>query len=180
MKIIYKILTLFIILNGAAMAKTFHDFNANTIESKNKSLSDYKGKVLLVVNTASKCGYTPQYEALETLQEKYASKGFTVLGFPSNDFGSQEPGTNEEIKNFCTLNFKVKFPLFSKGPVKGADAQPVFKWLSQEADSKLKGDIAWNFEKFLIDQNGKLIKRYKSNVKPTDKEITEAIESLIK
>ncbi len=175
------LMTLFFLIQGASsMAQTLYDFKVSNIDSKEETLNQYKGKVLLVVNTASRCGYTPQYKSLEALQEKYAGKGFTVLGFPSNDFGAQEPGTNSEIKKFCDVSYHITFPLFSKAPVTGNNAQPVFKWLTTEADSKQTGPVKWNFEKFLIDKHGHLVKRFPSAVEPSDTTLTSQIDALLK
>lgn len=151
----------------------------NDVSGKSVDLGAYKGKVTLIVNTASKCGYTGQYADLEKLYEQYKDKGFAVLGFPSNDFGGQEPGSNAEIKSFCELNYKVKFPLFSKGPVKGPEKQPLYKVLTEESGESFKGEVGWNFEKFLVDKSGKVIGRYKSGVGPTDAKIVAAVESAL-
>ena len=161
-------------------AQSFYNLSATSIDGQLKPLSEYKGQVLLVVNTASGCGYTPQYEGLQALQKKYLGQKFTVLGFPSNDFGGQEPGTNAEIKTFCQLNYKVSFPMFSKAPVTGASIQPVFKWLTVEANSKLAGAVEWNFEKFLIGRDGNLIKRFKSAVTPESQELVSVLEAALK
>jgi len=162
------------------MGKTFYDFTVPNIDSKEESLKAYQGKVLLVVNTASRCGYTPQYKSLEALHEKYRAQGFTVLGFPSNDFGAQEPGDNSQIKKFCDVSYHITFPLFSKAAVTGEKTQPVFKWLTVEADPKQAGPVKWNFEKFLINKQGKLIKRFPSSVTPDDAVITSEIDALLK
>lgn len=159
--------------------RNFHDLEAKLNNGKAVKLSEYKGKVLLVVNTASECGYTPQYEQLEELQKKYGSKGFTVLGFPANDFGAQEPGSNEEIAKFCKLKFGTTFPLFDKQPVSGAGKQDVFAYLTEHATMD-PGEVKWNFEKFLVDQNGKVVGRYRSKVKPDAPEVVSKIESLLK
>ncbi len=144
---------------------TAHDFQATTIDGETQDLSDYKGKVMLVVNTASKCGFTPQYEGLETLYERYADRGLVVLGFPCDQFGNQEPGNEEEIKSFCSLTYNVSFPMFAKVLVNGDDSHPLFAWLKE--DSGLGGrDIKWNFTKFLIDPAGKVLQWYKSTIKP--------------
>jgi glutathione peroxidase len=145
-----------------------------TIDGKAATLNDYKGKTLLIVNTASRCGYTPQYEGLEEIYSKYQAKGLVVLGFPSNDFGGQEPGSNGEIKKFCTVKFHVDFPMFAKGPVKGDAKQPLYAYLT--ANAPQKGEIKWNFEKFLISPDGNVVGRFDSKVKPTDTTLTAAIE----
>lgn len=129
-----------------------------TIDGHDTTLAGFKGKTLLIVNVASKCGYTPQYESLEKLYEKYEKLGLLVIGFPANNFGSQEPGTNEEIKTFCEAKYHVTFPMMAKVSVKGVDIHPLFAWLTQK--SPHPGEIKWNFSKFLLDKNGKLITRY--------------------
>ncbi|WP_295983510.1 glutathione peroxidase [uncultured Variovorax sp.] len=138
-----------------------YDFDANLIDGKPVKLSDFKGKVLLIVNTASKCGFTPQFAGLEALHEKYADKGLTVLGFPSNQFGGQDPGSNEEIGAFCTKNYGVSFPMMEKIDVNGANAAPLYKWLTKEKPGLLGSTaIKWNFTKFLIGRDGTVLKRY--------------------
>jgi glutathione peroxidase len=164
----------------AAQAKSFFDFTASTIDGESVALSKYKGQVVLVVNTASGCGYTPQYKDLQALYAKYSEQGFVILGFPSNDFGSQEPGTNREIKKFCELNYKVTFPLFAKGPVSGAPAQPLFKWLTTAGGAAPRGEIQWNFEKFLIGRDGELKKRFKSEITPNDESVVSSIVAELK
>jgi len=144
-----------------------------SISGKEISLSSYKGKKLLIVNVASRCGFTKQYKDLEALSKKYSDK-VVVLGFPANNFGGQEPGTNAEIKQFCT-KYKVSFPLAEKVSVKGADIDPMFKWLTEQENPDFKGDIKWNFEKFLIDENGKLIHRYRSSTKPMSDDLTKSL-----
>ena len=150
---------------------TVYDFSAKTIDGKTRKLSDYKGKVLLVVNTASKCGFTPQYKGLEALYEKYRDKGFAVLGFPSNQFGQQEPGPDDEIAEFCEMNYGVTFPMFSKIDVNGADAHPLYKYLTSTKRGLLGSEgIKWNFTKFLVDKEGNVIERYAPTTKPEDLE----------
>jgi glutathione peroxidase len=142
------------------------------------NLADHKGKVLLVVNVASKCGFTPQYEGLEALQRKYGERGFTVLGFPSNQFGAQEPGNAEEIANFCSLTYDVTFPLLGKIDVNGPQAAPIYRHLKKEAPGVLGSEaIKWNFTKFLVDRAGKVVKRYAPQTKPED--IARDIEGLL-
>jgi len=159
--------------------KHFYDFNAKTITGKEVSMSDYKDKVVLVVNVASKCGYTPQYEGLEKLYKSYHKQGFEVLGFPCNQFRGQEPGTEKEIQNFCKVNFGVTFPLFEKIDVNGEHTHPLYAYLKAEAPGFLGTEgIKWNFTKFLIDREGKVIARYGSSTKP--KEIAKDIEKLLK
>jgi len=145
---------------------TAFDFSANTLDGQPQSLDAYRGKVLLVVNTASKCGFTPQYEGLEALWRKYGEQGLVVLGFPCDQFGHQEPGDAEEIRNFCSLTYDVSFPMFGKIDVNGGGAHPLFKWLKEEKSGLLGiGAIKWNFTKFLVGRDGKVLKRYA----PTDK-----------
>jgi glutathione peroxidase len=157
-------------------AASVYDFSMNTIQGTPKPLSEYKGKVLLVVNTASKCGFTPQYEALESLYKKYNSQGFLVLGFPANNFMSQEPGTNAEIQQFCTRKYNVDFPMFSKIEVKGDNQTALYKYLTAEKG----GEIKWNFTKFLIGRDGTILARFEPAVKPDSPEVTAAIEKAIK
>lgn len=164
---------------GFALDKSVYEFNVKTIKGKTESLSAYKGKVLLIVNTASGCGFTPQFKGLEEVYTKYKSKGLVVLGFPSNDFGGQEPKSNKEIKEFCELNYKVDFPLFAKVPVSGPEKIPLFRYLTDTAGKEFKREIDWNFEKFLVNRKGQLTARFKSAADPTSKEIVERIESLI-
>ncbi|MEP6925915.1 MAG: glutathione peroxidase, partial [Pyrinomonadaceae bacterium] len=143
------------------------------IDGKDVKLDAYKGKVALLVNTASQCGYTPQYEGLEKIYEKYKDQGFVVLGFPANNFGGQEPGTNAEIKEFCTLKYKTSFPMFAKISVKGEDQHPLYKYLtSADTDPKFAGDIKWNFNKFLVDKDGKIIARFDSKETPESETVT--------
>ena len=145
---------------------TAYDFDAIGIDGTPVSLADYRGKALLIVNVASKCGFTPQYAGLETLWQDYREQGLVVLGFPCDQFGSQEPGDEEEIKNFCSINFDVSFPMFAKIDVNGDQAHPLWKWLKQEKSGLLGiGAIKWNFSKFLVGRDGKVLKRYA----PTDK-----------
>lgn len=160
-----------------ASAQTVYDFEAKRISGKNEKLSAYQGKVLLIVNTASGCGFTPQYASLQKLYEKYRERGFEVLAFPSNDFAGQEPGTNEEIQKFCDLRFKVKFPLFEKIDVKGKNAHPLYRYLTQE--SPRKGSIKWNFSKFLIDKQGKVIDRFAPTTDPLSDKVLTAIDKAL-
>lgn len=140
---------------------SIYDFEANRIDGKNVKLSAFKGKVLLIVNTASQCGFTPQFAGLEELHEKYADKGLVVLGFPSNQFGSQDPGTNEEIGAFCTINYGVSFPMMEKIDVNGSNATPLYQWLTKEKPGLLGSTaIKWNFTKFLVGRDGQVRKRY--------------------
>ena len=150
------------------------------LNGKPTSLSAYGGKVVLAVNTASKCGLTPQYEGLQALQDRYSSKGFTVLGFPCNQFFRQEPGSAEDIQTFCSVNYGVTFPMFAKLDVKGANQHPLYAILSDFPDDAGKaGNVTWNFEKFLIDKDGQVVRRFRPKVVPEDPEVVKAIESLL-
>jgi glutathione peroxidase len=170
-----KLLTLICAMMFITSApSTVYNFKLKTIDGKDFSLAKYKGKKLLIVNTASKCGFTPQYAELQKLADQYKDK-VVVVGFPANNFGGQEPGTNSEVKEFCQKNFGVTFPLSSKVSVKGDDIDPLFKYLTAEPNPDFTGEIKWNFEKFLIDENGKLIHRYRSTTKPLSDELTKAL-----
>ena len=157
-----------------------YNFTLPSIDGEPIALASYKGKVILLVNVASRCGFTPQYAALESLYEKYKERGFVILGFPANNFAGQEPGTNAEIKRFCTLKYNVTFPMFAKLSVKGADCAPLYQYLTRQANPSLAGDIKWNFTKFLVDRQGKAVARFESPVKPDSPEVVEAIEKLLK
>ncbi len=154
---------------------TITDFSATRIDGTEQSLTDYAGQVTLVVNTASKCGFTPQFAGLEQLQQTYASQGFTVLGFPCNQFANQDPGTNEEIGAFCQRKYDVSFPMFAKIDVNGSKAHPLYKWLRAEKGGRLGSAIKWNFTKFLVGRDGTVLKRYGSSTKP--EEIAADIEA---
>ena len=156
-------------------ASSVHDFTLTSIEGKPAPLSSYKGKVLLLVNVASKCGYTPQYTGLQSLYDKYKDRGLVVVGVPANNFGGQEPGTNEEIKTFCTRNYNVTFPMMSKVSVKGEDKTPLYGYLTENTG----GDVKWNFTKFLVDKNGKIVSRFESKVTPESPELTSAVEKAL-
>ena len=163
-----------------AAPKSILDFKMRDIDGKDVKLKKYKGNVLLVVNTASKCGYTPQYEGLQATYAKYQDKGFYVLGFPANNFGGQEPGTESEIKEFCTSKYKVTFPMFAKISVKGDDIDPLYKYLTaKETNPDFAGDITWNFNKFLVDRKGKVVARFTSKDKPDGEVVTAAIEKYL-
>jgi glutathione peroxidase len=153
---------------------SFFDLSARRLDGQPQELSQYRGQVALVVNTASECGFTPQYDGLEKLYEAHKSQGFVVLGFPSNDFGGQEPGTADEIAAFCDTRFRVKFPLFEKVKTKGEGQSPVFAWLAKEA-----AEPKWNFHKYLIGRDGKLIKAFPSKVAPDDRELASAIDAAL-
>ncbi|HEX2494795.1 MAG TPA: glutathione peroxidase [Steroidobacter sp.] len=153
------------------MGGAVYDFEAKSLAGKHTSLREYSGKVMLIVNTASKCGFTPQYEALEVLYEKHRDQGFVVLGFPCNQFGAQEPGSEQEIAAFCEKNFGVSFPMFEKIEVNGANAHPLYQWLKKSAPGLLGSErIKWNFTKFLIDRAGAVVERYAPMTKPEDLE----------
>ena len=160
------------------MSSSVYDFSATSIDGVDRSLGDFKGKVLLVVNVASKCGFTPQYTGLEALQRKYADRGFAVLGFPCDQFGHQEPGDEQEIKNFCSLKYDVTFPMFAKIEVNGAGAHPLYDHLKSQAKGILGTEgIKWNFTKFLIDRSGQVVRRYAPNDKPES--LAADIEALL-
>jgi glutathione peroxidase len=162
------------------MSKNIYDFSARTIDGSPRDLSAYKGKVALIVNVASKCGLTPQYKGLEELHETYGPKGFAVLGFPANEFGAQEPGTEDQIKEFCTTNYGVKFDMFAKVKVKGPGIDPLFDYLTnQETNPRFSGDIKWNFNKFLVGKNGEVLARFEPQVEPTSAEVKQAVEKAL-
>lgn len=164
----------------ATTPNTFHQFTVNNIAGKPTSLNDFKGRVVLVVNVASYCGYTPQYEQFQKLYTAYHAKGLDVVAFPSNDFGAQEPGTNSEIQEFCTVNYGVTFPLFEKITVKGPDAHPLYQWLTATENGEPHGgEIPWNFEKFLIDKDGHIIARFNYRTPPDDPQVVAAIEAAL-
>jgi glutathione peroxidase len=155
-------------------ASSVYDFTLNSIDGQPAPLAAYKGKVLLLVNVASKCGFTPQYKSLEALYEKYKDQGLVVIGFPANNFMAQEPGTNEEIKTFCSRTYNVTFPMYSKISVKGDDKAPIYQYLTENG-----GEIKWNFTKFLIGKDGKVITRFESAVTPQSSDVTSAIEKAL-
>jgi glutathione peroxidase len=163
-----------------AASPGIYTFTLNSIDGKPAPLGNYKGKVVLVVNVASQCGYTPQYSALEATYEKYKDRGFVILGFPANNFGAQEPGTNEEIKTFCTRKYSVTFPMYAKISVKGADQSPLYAYLTKDTGAGIKGEIKWNFTKFLVDRNGNVVQRFEPEVTPDSKEVIAAIEKQLK
>ena len=158
----------------AAQTGSVYDFTLNDIDGKPVSLSQFRGKVLMVVNTASFCGNTPQYEGLQTMYERYQSKGFEILAFPANNFGRQEPGTNEEIKTFCYTKYSLTFPLFSKISVKGEDKHPLYRYLTEQ--SPFPGEVEWNFQKYLVDRTGNVIARYHHRTKPLSDEVVRDVE----
>jgi glutathione peroxidase len=161
-------------------ASSIYEFTLPSIEGKPLPLANFKGKVVLVVNVASRCGFTPQYSALESTYEKYKDQGFVILGFPANNFGSQEPGTNQEIKTFCQTKYSVTFPMYAKVSVKGDDQTPLYTYLTKQANPALAGDIKWNFTKFLVDRNGNVIKRFEPDVTPDSPEVIAAIQQALK
>jgi glutathione peroxidase len=169
------LLTIATLLTGAPMS--VHDFKVQTIDGNELSLSQYQGKALLIVNTASRCGYTPQYQGLEALYQTYKHRGFEVLAFPSNDFGAQEPGSNAEVKQFCELKYKTSFPLFAKVAVKGKDAAPLYKYLT--GLPRGGGEVTWNFNKFLVDPKGAVVEHLESKVDPLSPELKKKIEALL-
>jgi glutathione peroxidase len=164
----------------AAPMTSIYDFTMKDIDGEEVTLSAYKGKVLLLVNTASRCGYTPQYEGLQKLYEKYMERGFVVLGFPANNFLGQEPGTNAEIKQFCSAKFAVTFPMFAKISVKGDDQAPLYTYLTDKrTNPQYGGEIGWNFNKFLVGRDGKIVNRWGSKTAPENKDLVEAVEAAL-
>jgi len=164
-----------------AFAKDVYDFTLKSIDGDKISLNAYHGKVLLLVNVASKCGYTPQYAALESLYKKYKDRGLVIVGIPANNFASQEPGTDQEIKKFCSTKYNVTFPMMSKVSVKGEDETPLYQFLTDKAvNPQIGGDIQWNFTKFLFDRNGKPVARFEPAVTPDSPQVTTAVESALK
>jgi glutathione peroxidase len=176
-----KTITCFVALffmTALLRAGSIYDIAVKDIDGKDTTLNAYKGKVILVVNVASQCGFTPQYKNLEAVYEKYKDQGFVILGFPCNQFGEQEPGTDAEIKQFCTSKYFITFPLFDKIEVNGANRHPLYELLAGK-DSPFPGDITWNFNKFLIGKDGKILNRFDSKIKPDAPEATAAIEAAI-
>ena len=167
-------ITLLINLTIMNAQQSVHEFTITSIDGVEKSLSDFKGKKMLFVNTASECGFTPQYMELQSVHEKYG-EDLIIIGFPANNFGGQEPGSNDQIKSFCQKNYGVTFILSEKVSVKGNDICPLFKWLNQQENQSFVGDIMWNFEKYLIDESGKLVKRFRSITKPDSDKIISLI-----
>lgn len=178
MKTIGCLTTLLVLTAITTSASTLYNIKVKDIDGKNTDLKPYQGKVLLIVNVASKCGYTKQYSALEAVYQKYKEQGLVVLGFPCNQFGGQEPGTNEEIKEFCSRTFNVSFPLFDKIEVNGNQRHPLYVALAGET-SPFPGDIKWNFNKFLISRDGKVLNRFESKVTPNSADLTQAIEAAL-
>jgi len=170
-----KKIILALLIATPSIASTIYDTPLKTIDGKATTFAEFKGKTVLVVNTASGCGYTPQYAGLEKLYQKFKDKNFVVAAFPSNDFGSQEPGTNTEIKKFCELKYKTTFPIFEKNPVLGKTKQPLYVYLQKNFTNK--DEISWNFEKFLVDKTGRISNRFKSSVDPMDQKIIDAVQN---
>ena len=164
-------------LSMASKSTTIYDFTLNDIDGKPVSLGQYKGKVIMLVNTASFCGNTPQYSDLEKMYETYKDRGFEILAFPANNFGQQEPGTNEEIKGFCLTKYSVGFPLFSKISVKGGDKHPLYQYLTEQ--SPFPGEVEWNFQKYLVDRSGNVVARYHHRTKPVAEEVVKDVERLL-
>jgi glutathione peroxidase len=160
--------------------KTIYDFTLNSIDGQPAPLAAYKGEVVMLVNVASRCGFTPQYSALESIYEKYKDRGFVIVGIPANNFGAQEPGTNQEIKTFCSSKYNVKFPMMSKVSVKGDDKTPLYQFLTDKSASpKTGGEIQWNFTKFLVGPDGQIVARFEPAVTPDSPEVTGAIEKAL-
>ncbi len=183
MKLTALFIILLVVLVGAkpaAEATSALDFEVETINGETTNLESYKGKVVMIVNTASKCGLTPQYEGLQALYETYKDQGFVILGFPANNFKNQEPGTDKEIKEFCTVNYGVTFPMFSKISVKGEDKHPLYQYLTSKDQHEFGGEIEWNFAKFIIDPDGQLVARFNPKTKPRDDQVIKTIETALK
>ena len=177
-----RLFVLLVLLGTTAMAteKTIYDFTLNSIDGQATPFSAFKGKIVLLVNVASRCGYTPQYTALESIYEKYKSRGFVIVGIPANNFGGQEPGSNEEIKTFCTAKYHVTFPMMAKVSVKGSDITPLYQFLTDKtAHPDTGGEIGWNFTKFLAGPDGKVLARFDSKVEPDSPQVTSAIEKAL-
>ena len=179
-KLAMVILLCVAVTSMAAPAKSIYDFTLKSIDGQSVALKSYHGKVVLLVNVASKCGFTPQYAGLESLYEKYKDRGLVIVGIPANNFGSQEPGTNEEIKKFCSNKYNVTFPMMAKVSVLGADEAPLYTFLTDKAvNPKIGGDIKWNFTKFLFDRNGKPLERFEPAVAPDSPQMVSGIESAL-
>src|SRR5258708_1671533 len=177
-----KRLIFFLFFAAAVMAagQTVHDFTLNSIDGQPAPLASYKGKVVLLVNVASRCGFTPQYTALESIYEKYKNSGFVIVGIPANNFGAQEPGTNQEIKTFCSSKYHVTFPMMAKVSVKGDDITPLYQFLTDKTmNPQTGGEIQWNFTKFLIGPDGQVVTRFEPDVTPDSPQVTSAIEKAL-
>lgn len=169
-----------LIFAGGEKMKHFYDFKMKDIDGKDVKLDVFKGKVILVVNVASKCGSTPQYEGLQNIYDRFREKGFVILGFPANNFLGQEPGSNEQIKQFCTLNYGVTFPMFSKISVRGKDQHPLYEFLtSKETNPGFGGRITWNFNKFLLDREGNIVDRFATKIQPESDRVVSAIQKYL-
>ena len=164
---------------GEAARPAVVDHTVETLEGESLDLGSFRGRPMLIVNTASKCGYTPQYASLQKLHETYGERGLAVLGFPSNDFGNQEPGTAEEIGAFCRLNYGVSFPMMAKVHTKGPEQAPLYRTLTAETGEGLRGEVRWNFTKFLVDADGRIVARFEPGVDPMDAQVTSAVEKLL-
>jgi len=176
---IFSLITagLFVASLVSAQSKSFHDFTVKTIDGESYSLSQLKGKKVMVVNTASKCGLTPQYETLQAVYEQYKANNLVIIGFPANNFMSQEPGTNSEIKNFCSEKYSITFPMMQKISVKGDDMAPLYKWLTSKAENGvMDSEVKWNFQKYLIDENGKLVDVIPPKEKPDSEKVIKWIK----
>ena len=177
-----KLMACIFLLGASVMAadKSVYEFTLNSIDGQPAPLAAYKGKVVMLVNVASRCGFTPQYEALEAVYEKYKDRGFVIVGIPANNFGGQEPGSNQEIKTFCSSKYHVTFPMMAKVSVKGEDQTPLYQYLTDKsANPQTGGEIQWNFTKFLVGPDGRVITRFESKVKPDAPEVTAAIEKAL-
>ena len=177
-----KLLISLVLCSATVMAadRTVYDFTLNSIEGQPAPLAAYKGKIVLIVNVASKCGFTPQYTALESIYEKYKDQGFVIVGVPANDFGAQEPGTNQEIKTFCSSKYHVTFPMLAKVSVKGEDITPLYQFLTdKKANPRTGGEIQWNFTKFLVGPDGRVLARFEPEVTPDSPQVVAAIEKAL-
>jgi len=175
-----KFIALFILLSMVPTSKSVYDFKMQSIDGKEVALETYKGKVLLFVNVASKCGLTPQYKDIQALYEKYKGKGLVVLGFPANNFMGQEPGSDKDIKEFCSSKYDVTFPMFSKISVKGSDQHPLYKYLtSKDENGAIDAKVSWNFQKFLVSKSGKVITSFGPQTSVTEADVTKAIEAAL-
>lgn len=177
LSLLFAVILLAMTTPAISQKKSFHDFSVTSIDGKTIDLSVYKGKKVLVVNTASKCGLTPQYSDLQALFEKYSNDDFVIIGFPANNFMNQEPGTDDEIREFCEVNYGVTFPMMSKISVKGDDKHPLYQWLTSEEENGVSSsEVTWNFQKYMIDENGKLVDYAEPKVSPLDEKIVSWIE----
>ena len=180
LRLVFSLASLAAVAAVGYAAQSVYDFTPSSIDGQPSPLSAWKGKVLLLVNVASKCGFTSQYKGLESTYETYKDRGLVIVGFPANNFGGQEPGSNEEIKTFCSRTYNVQFPMMSKISVKGGDQAPLYGFLTKEANPAVAGDIKWNFTKFLVDRQGKVVARFESAVTPDSPEVKAAIEKALR